>query len=281
MSKLRSSEHAVFFGAYLGAMTAALALAGAWGWGLLFVAMLGALARLARARVESPGRRALMRECAFLAVAMNVSFQAMAFAVPAARQARYDADLFVIDQRLFGGNASLRLEPWISPALTEILSACYMFFIPLLFFGLVRYFFWRKDLLAPMYRGLFTIYGIGFLGYLLVPAAGPYLAYAGLFHVPLEGGVITRWNAQMVHAGSNGVDVFPSLHCAVSAYLLGFSYRHDRREFRFLLLPVIGLWVSTIYLRYHYLIDVLCGFALALLGLAIAFAASVRRESTS
>jgi membrane-associated phospholipid phosphatase len=29
----------------------------------------------------------------------------------------------------------------------------------------------------------------------------------------------------------------------------------------------VGLWVSTIYLRYHYAVDLVCGFGLAALAL--------------
>jgi membrane-associated phospholipid phosphatase len=141
-----------------------------------------------------------------------------------------------------------------------------------LFGNLLRYFIWNRDKLPAFFTGLFTIYGVGFTGYVLVPAGGPYLAFPDLFPMPLTGGFITDLNRDMVLAGSNHVDVFPSLHCAVSAYILGFAYRHHKGEFWCLLLPVIGLWVSTLYLRYHYFIDVVCGFILAAVGLVLASA---------
>src|SRR5208282_3286332 len=87
---------------------------------------------------------------------------------------------------------------------------------------------------------------------------------------PLDGWWITKWNAAIVAAGSNKVDVFPSLHCAVSSFLLFFDRRHRPWRFKLYLVPAIGLWLSTIYLRYHYLIDVLCGFALAAFALWLA-----------
>jgi membrane-associated phospholipid phosphatase len=266
----RPGAHALAFGAYLAIMTAGLLAVGAWGYGSLYVLLLATLLWLVQRRVRQPTRRHLAHECLFLLITMNITFQAMAGAVPLLRTHRFDQQLFGLDTRMVGGNLSLRLEPLVNPALTEILSTCYIFFMPLLFFNLVRYLFWQKDLLARFYRGLFTVYGVGFLGYLLVPAIGPHLAFPELFGIPLEGGPITRLNAAMVQNGSNHVDVFPSLHCAVSAYLLGFAYCHRRREFWWLLLPVAGLWFSTIYLRYHYFIDVLCGFALAAASLAVA-----------
>jgi membrane-associated phospholipid phosphatase len=183
---------------------------------------------------------------------------------------RFDAALFALDARFLGGSWSLRLEPLSGPALTEVMSLCYLFFMPLLFTSLVRYFFWRRHLRAPFLGGLFTVYGVGFLGYLLVPAAGPYAAFPGLFASPLEGGLLWHINRAMVTAGSNGVDVFPSLHTAVSVYILAFAYRHARWEFCWLLLPVAGICVSTVYLRYHYLVDVICGLVLAFAGIAAA-----------
>jgi hypothetical protein len=41
-----------------------------------------------------------------------------------------------------------------------------------------------------------------------------------------------------------------------------------------LLLPVLGLWGATLYLRYHYFTDVMFGLALALFGLREALAYS-------
>lgn len=265
----RIAEHSYAYGTYLAAMTAGLIAAGAWGYGALYALMFGSLIWLTQRRVGAPTWRNLTTELAFFAVTMNVSFQAMAGAIPAIREQRYDALLLGLESRLVGGSVNVWAERFVTPAATEFLSACYLIFFPLLLVSLLRYFFRQKELLANFYRGLFTVYGIGFLGYALVPASGPWLAYPELFGVALDGGPITRLNQAIVVAGSNGVDVFPSLHCAVTAYILGFARRHHPREFRWLLVPVAGLWCSTIYLRYHYLVDVLCGFLLAALALSI------------
>ena len=59
------------------------------------------------------------------------------------------------------------------------------------------------------------------------------------------------------------MDCFPSLHCAVSSYILFFDRRHRRWRFWLYLVPCVGLWVSTLYLRYHYFVDLVAGFALS------------------
>lgn len=262
--------HALAFGLYLVAMTMGL-LAHSSGWlATLFGALLAALLWLTSIRQPDPRARSAIAADAFYPIALNLVFPAMAVAIPAVRHARFDAALFSIDARFLGGNWSQRLEAVSSPLLTDVMSFFYMLFMPLLFAHLVRFFIWQRERRESFLAGLFTIYGIGFLGYLFVPAVGPYLAFADTFAGPLEGGALARLNEAMVAFGSNGVDVFPSLHTAITVFILGFAYRHARREFWWLLVPVAGICVSTIYLRYHYLVDVLCGLALAVIGLVAA-----------
>lgn len=256
-------------------MALSLLLRNAYGFALLFGAICAGAVWLSARHLKLPGHRTLVAECLFLALAMNVSYEAMAKAVPIVQGTRFDPVLYRIDIAIWGASPNVWADQFANPVLTELMSACYILFMPLLFFSLLRYLFWRKGLLAQFYAGLFTVYGLGFLGYLLVPAAGPYLAYPDLFSAPLVGGPITRLNALMVVEGSNRVDVWPSLHCAVSSFILWFAYRYHRREFWWLLAPVAGLWVSTIYLRYHYFIDIVSGFGLA------AFAAWISARTAS
>jgi membrane-associated phospholipid phosphatase len=98
------------------------------------------------------------------------------------------------------------------------------------------------------------------------------------FNVPLASGWITDLNARMVLEGSNRIDAFPSLHCAVSAYILFFDRVHRPWRFALYATPCVGLWLSTIYLRYHYFIDVIGGFALAALALRVAFTLEYRKN---
>ena len=197
-------------------------------------------------------------------IVMNFSYKFMAPVVAIIHHGPLlDSDLQRIDHALIGENLSLRLEPHIRPLFTEPLSFCYMLFIPYLTFSMLEYLLAPLPLLKRFYLGLFTIYGIGFLGYTFVPAAGPYLVVAHEFRVPLTGYVFTHWNATMVRYGSNGVDVFPSLHCAISSYMLFFDRWYKKWRFRLYAVPCVGLWFSTIYLRYHYFIDVIVGFALS------------------
>jgi membrane-associated phospholipid phosphatase len=187
----------------------------------------------------------------------------------------WDAELLWLDRLLTGTTPSVVLQPLVHPLLTDALSLCYGLFIPYFGTSLIWYFFGELPVARRFFAGLIGLYSVGFLGYLLVPAGGPYLAFPDLFSLPLTGGWPTEANATLVAIGGNKVDVFPSLHCAASAFVLAFDRRHSRGRFRVFLVPVAGLWFSTLYLRFHYLVDLVAGFALAALALGVV---ACRRE---
>ncbi|HVV71740.1 MAG TPA: phosphatase PAP2 family protein [Verrucomicrobiae bacterium] len=264
--------HEVFFGLFLVITWLRLCLVeGARGAdALLYLALLSlnaAAVWYARSRdTQFSWRVGLL----FYPVAMNVAFMNMRAAIPKVHPVKMDTFLRSLDAHLVGTNLSLRLQPLVHPVLTEFFSACYFLFFVYLLFSLVYYFAGDLELLKRFMVGLFTIYGLGFIGYSFVPASGPCHAMAGQFNVALDGWWITRLNNAVVLHGSNGVDVFPSLHCAISTFFLFFDRRHRPWRFKLYLLPCVGLWLSTIYLRYHYFVDVACGFALAGFGLWLA-----------
>jgi membrane-associated phospholipid phosphatase len=264
--------HELVFGGFLAvtglrlAVTAGIAAAPT----LAYAAFLAGAVAMALFCRAAPSATRWRWRLAYYAVLMNVVFVHLRGVVPLIHPGSADALLQDWDRALFGGNLSLRLEPFMSPPATELASLCYDLFFVYLFASLLRY------LRAPLaeaqafYAGLFTLYGIGFLGYTLLPAQGPYAAMAGAFTRPVAGYALTDLLLAAYPLGTNGADVFPSLHCAVSAYILGFDASRHPRRFRWWLLPVLGLWLSTVYLRFHYGVDVLAGLALAVPSLAVA-----------
>ena len=82
---------------------------------------------------------------------------------------------------------------------------------------------------------------------------------------PLAGGFPTRICYDFVALGSSFYDIFPSLHILMTCVLGDFDGRETRWRFWIMILPAIGLGASTLYLRYHYAIDLLAGFGIFLL----------------
>ncbi len=198
----------------------------------------------------------------FYPVAMNLLYFVLGTAIPAIHSGREDAALQAVDRVLVGTNLSIRMQPWVHPGLTDALSFCYMLYFLYLILGQFSYLFGDLAVLKKYYAGLFSLYAVGYFGYSLFPALGPYLAMGDQFSVPLGGGWLAALNEKIVLSGSNRVDVFPSLHCGNALYILLSDYQHKRWRFWAYLVPCVGLWLSTVYLRYHYFIDVVCGLLL-------------------
>ena len=179
-----------------------------------------------------------------------------------------DAELLRLDRLLFGETPSVLLQHAITPLLTNAMSVFYFLHLvapPVLAFALYRKDrrLFREFLFAVLLSG-----AIGSAGYLAVPATGPQVAYPELFPVPLQGDVfdpITR----ILETARAPRDVFPSLHVGVSTIVLYYAFRRGRLPGLLLLPFVLGNWVSTLYLRYHYLVDVFAGWLVAFLAIAL------------
>jgi hypothetical protein len=267
----RLEAHDLVFGAFL-LLTAGRLVAVEGMSGPHAMVYLGFLALHAAVLVAAP----IWLRLAFYPFALQAAYFTLGPAMRALQAPSADGLLQQIDLRLLGGNLSVGLEPIAHPLLTDLMSACYLLFFPYLIVTHLDYFRGDIDTLRRFCRGLYTVYAGGLIGYTLMPAAGPYVAMAGDFLRPLDGGWLTRIHHAIVVQGTNGVDVFPSLHCGVTSFLLFFDRRQSPGRYRVLLVPVAILWVSTIYLRYHYFVDVVAGFALSAVGLSLA--AEPRRE---
>jgi membrane-associated phospholipid phosphatase len=176
-----------------------------------------------------------------------------------------DAELIALDQRLFGMQASVAMQAWITPALTSWMQFAYFFHVlngPLV--ALFVYLFRARERFREMMTGVIVVTFFGLLGYLLVPAIGPMYTLSDQYTVPLaEPLEVMRRQMEFMDFARIRRDVFPSLHVGLSLVVWLYAYRNSRRLFWVLAPLMLSLFVSTVYLRYHYLIDVVAGLILA------------------
>lgn len=263
--------HEWFFGGFL-ALTSARLLThvgiGDWHAQAFVAFTLGCIIAVV-ASGRSPGPVAWRVRLLWYPCVMGLSFYTLATAVPLLGVSSADSLLTQLDHDLLGFTPALVLSTLHLPWFTDFMVAAYLFFFYILIFGPGWYCVNDLADFRACITGLFTTYALGFFGYTILPAGGPHLSMADL--PPLAGGWLTQVMLPKVNQGSNGVDVFPSIHCAASLYLLVFDFSHFRRRFWWLLLPCIALWMSTVYLRYHYVVDLLGGVVIAAVGLATAY----------
>jgi membrane-associated phospholipid phosphatase len=183
-----------------------------------------------------------------------------------------DPALLAADQKLFGFQVSLALQRFISRPLTAWMDAAYFFHvlnIPIVacFIYLKR----RRWQFREMMSGLMVVSFLGLLGYLLVPAIGPMYTLRDRYTVPLDQSIpVFNHQVEFMDFARIKRDVFPSMHVAISFVVWLYAYRNSRRLFWILSPFILSLWVSTVYLRYHYLVDVLAGLILAPLSYGLA-----------
>jgi membrane-associated phospholipid phosphatase len=176
-----------------------------------------------------------------------------------------DQALMALDQRLFGFQASLVLQGIISPRLTAWMTFAYFFHvinIPLV--GCFIYLRRDRARFREMMSGLMVVSFFGLLGYLLVPAIGPMYTLRNQYTVPLSHSIwMFNRDVDFMDFARIRRDVFPSLHVAISFVVWLYAYRNSKGLFWVLSPLILSLWFSTVYLRYHYLIDVVAGLILA------------------
>jgi membrane-associated phospholipid phosphatase len=204
----------------------------------------------------------------FYPAVMGISFYALGEAVPLLGIPKVDGLLLECDRALVGETPAIVWEPWLRPWLEDLAMGGYLFFFYYLIAGPSHYCLRDLCLFRKCMVGLFTLYGVAFMGYTVLPAAGPHCWMT--FATPLHGKWLLDWTLQPVNVASNSIDVFPSVHVAVSLYLLLFDWKHWRSRFWWVLAPCHLLWFSTLYLRFHYFVDVLAGGLVGLLGWGMA-----------
>ena len=178
-----------------------------------------------------------------------------------------DPRLIQIDVSIFGVEPTLWMQRWIVPWLTDILSLAYLsyYFLPVILIVVL----YLKRRTPELDRSVFVLafgYYVSFIGYILFPAVGPRYAMTALYSIPLEGSFITDFVRDTLNAlEHNKRDCMPSGHTQIVLVVLYLAHRYERFLF-YLFLPIVcGLVLSTVYLRYHYVIDLMVGMTLAIL----------------
>ena len=185
----------------------------------------------------------------------------------------HDIDPLLIraDYILFKGYPTVMMEKITVPFLTDILQVAYSsyYFLPITL-GIVLLI---KKNASSFDRSLFLImfcFYLSYIGYILMPAIGPRYTLAHLQHTELKGLFIAQPIQELLNR-LEGVkrDAFPSGHTGIALTVLYLSFRFEKKLFLIFLPFVLALIFSTVYCRYHYVVDVLAGVVLTIITVLI------------
>ncbi len=180
--------------------------------------------------------------------------------------------LIRIDQWMFGVQPCVWAQRFYTPFLTELFSIGYMnYFVISVAVTVYLLVARRRTEMREALFGTILCFYMGYFLYIAVPAAPPRLTLVAQFTRDFTGGWVTDAQNQMISLNPNSSrGAFPSLHCAVTLISVMYAWKFQKKLFAVLLPMGITLVLATIYLRHHYVIDILAGFALAILAYNVA-----------
>ena len=178
-----------------------------------------------------------------------------------------------LDKGIFGVELTLWSQRFFNPVLTDYMAFAYALY---LVFPLVLMYFFsyrnHRSELQEIILALSLMFFLGFLGYVFFPCSPPryflenqYTRPPHLYGLFLYNQLQGKWD----HLSTIRAGAFPSLHVGIStiALIFAFHYRNlckfTRYLFRIYIPLIISLWISTVYLRHHWFIDIGAGWVLA------------------
>jgi membrane-associated phospholipid phosphatase len=195
-------------------------------------------------------------------------FEEMAHLVHMVFPGWFDAKLIAADMWITGVNPVLWIQRFSNPPLNEFMQFIYTsYFTYLLILGGILYF--RKDWKG--YWSVMTYSMVGYqIGYVIAacfPIQSPWFQLAGQWPTAaLDGGPITALINFIEHYGRVRGAAFPSQHvCGAVAAVWG-AWAHRRRVFWVFLPMVFFMCISTVYGRYHYMVDIFGGITTGTIG---------------
>ncbi len=194
----------------------------------------------------------------------------------------YDDTLIKIDRFIFGTDPTHALMNITTPLLTELLQIVYgtFYFLPVIL-GISLILNDKKDEFD--YSAFIVVYGfiLSYIGYILWPAIGPRFTLHNfeMNNIEMPGLFLTDYLREIVNSGESipsGTpnpalvvqrDAFPSGHTQMTLLVMYLSVKFRSNTKYFLIPNGLLLIFSTVYLRYHYVADLIGGLLFAIITL--------------
>lgn len=198
--------------------------------------------------------------------------------IPHINSMMFDDVLIKADQFLFGCNPTEWIYQFENPFLTEFLQFCYMtfFFLPII--QGVELHFRKKDVeFSILVRQILFGFYVSYLLYFFMPAVGPRFSIHDFFALSneLPGVFMTEHFRNFINSGGGitpamtnpelfvNRDCMPSGHTMMTLMNIWLAFKFKSKlRYGFLFIGS-GLILATVYLRYHYVVDLIAGAAFA------------------
>jgi len=202
-------------------------------------------------------------------VVLLVVFETLGYSIPAVNTTWLEPTLIRLDSWLFGMSGSEYLERYYNWVLLDLMHLFYVsfYFVPLSLLVVM----YRRGKRAEFQHSLGAI-GLTFYAcfalYYVFPVLGPYRDPDVYIHftrdIVTSGGALTRiLRGFLDHAEIVAYDCFPSGHVAATLVTIFLAYRYRLAIRGYYVFIGVMILLSTVYLRYHYVTDLLAGALVA------------------
>lgn len=196
-----------------------------------------------------------------------------------------DDTLIKIDRWIFGFNPTQYLSNYSSPISVEFFQIIYgIFYLMPVIYSAELYLWHRYDELKYAVFVILTGFYLSFLGYVLFPAIGPRFTLHDFSRTDIElrGLFFAGYIRDIINFGESipasvsnpedyaQRDAFPSGHTIIILLITYLSHKIKSNSFYFYLPYSLLMLFSTVYLRYHYVIDLIGGIPFVLVTIFLA-----------
>ncbi|PID58980.1 MAG: hypothetical protein CR986_07185 [Ignavibacteriae bacterium] len=213
-----------------------------------------------------------------------ITFKEIYFIISSVHTQDYDNLLIKIDRFIFGGDPTVFLNQFANPLLTEILQIAYatFFFLPIIL-GVEYHLKGEHNKFQFIIFSTVLGFFLSYIGYLLLPAIGPRFTLhsfemtntelPGLFLTDILREIV-NWGESIPAGTPNPIeavqrDVFPSGHTQMTLIIMYLSVKLNSRNKIFFLIDGSLLIFATVYLRYHYVTDLIGGMVFMILTMVL------------
>lgn len=166
-----------------------------------------------------------------------------------------------LDKFLFGCSPAMEFSRFLPcSAVSEIMYFGYFSYFFIFFILLVLTFFRRQKAASEIMFSLLCSFFIFYLIFIFIPVAGPQFYYSAADSEVPAGYFFSSLMRGIQQAGEQPTGAFPSSHVGMTLIAVWLMFKYFRSLFWFVLPVAIILIASTVYIKAHYLIDVIASF---------------------
>ncbi|HUI30892.1 MAG TPA: phosphatase PAP2 family protein [Candidatus Acidoferrales bacterium] len=253
---------------------------------IVMVNLVVSISILLLANLDSSRKNALIRFAArwYTFPLIFVTFKELYLMVHQINPHDLDYLLIRIDKAIFGADPTSLLDRIATPGLTEFLQICYSSFY-LLWIILGVDLLLNKNEKGFLFFLFVLMYGFytSYIGYVLVPAVGPRFTLYNFANIngELPGLYLTTFLRGVINSGESITNVaqammlaqrdcFPSGHTEMTIITIAIAMKYKAKSAMVITPLGLGVIFATVYMRYHYGIDVIAGAILAVFVLSTA-----------